>query len=189
MGIRSRLMQFCFVTLRIKKYRLLSDCRNVTGNPKTYQPVLTTGLGSISFGTNVQMGVRHSKDFFSGYIYIEARGKGSSIAIGNNVSINNNFTAVAMSQIVIGDNVLIGDNCTIEDSDGHSLHPDNRQAEGRAKPVIVGKNVFLGSNVVVLKGLIIGENSVIGNSSVVTKDIPANVVAAGNPARVIRSLI
>ena len=189
MGIKSRLSKFLFISLRIKKYKILSTCRRVIGKPSLQQPLLLTGTGSIVFKNNVQVGVEYSPKFYSSYSYIESRGDASHIIIGNNVAINNGFAAVALSSIIIDDNVLIGEGCSIMDTDGHFLSPDMRNNDNPpAAGVHIKENVFLGSNVVILKGVTIGQNSIIGNSSVVTKSIPANVVAAGNPARIIRNL-
>ena len=189
MSLKSRLNQFLFVTLRIRKYKLLSDCKSIQGKPLLHHPALLKGNGSIIFKNNVQIGVVNSPGFYSGYTYLEARNNESIIVIGNNVAINNVFSAVAFTSIIIDDNVLIGDNCSISDTDGHFLQPDMRNIDNPpALPVHIMNNVFIGSNVTILKGVSIGENSVIGNNAVVTKSIPANVIAAGNPARVIRSL-
>ena len=86
--------------------------------------------------------------------------------------------------ITIGNDVRVGANCFILDGDGHQ---DDLRS-GQNAPVVIGDHVWLGANVTVLKGVTIGENSLIGMGSVVTKDIPANVVAAGNPCRVIREI-
>ena len=86
--------------------------------------------------------------------------------------------------ISLGDHVRCGANTLITDGDWHS---DDKRS-GIPKPVIIGNNVWLGVNVIVLKGVSIGHNSVIGAGSVVTKNIPENVIAAGNPCRVIRSI-
>ncbi|MFV5702766.1 acyltransferase [Flavobacterium sp. XS2P12] len=189
MGIGSRIKQLCFVTFRIKKYEFLSDCKRVFGKPNLFYPLLLKGNGKIYFGTNVQIGVVSSPYFFSGYTYIEARNENSEISIGNNVAINNAFSIVCFSKVTIKDNVLIGGNCTIIDNDGHDLNSNKRNEENpNSFPVCIGENVFIGSNVSILKGVEIGENSVIGNGSVVTKNIPKNVIAAGNPAKVIRNL-
>ncbi len=180
---------FFFRTLRIIKYQLLSTCNSVTGKPILYYPLLLNGQGSISFGKSVQNGVINSPGFYSGYNYIEARYKESKIIIGNNVSINNGFSAIAYNHITIDNNVLFGINCRIEDSDGHVHHPHRRNdTDVPSAPVHIQENVFLGSGVTILKGVTIGRNSIIGSNSVVTKSIPDNVIAAGNPAKVIRNL-
>jgi acetyltransferase-like isoleucine patch superfamily enzyme len=188
MGLLSRIQHLCFVTWRIKKFQWLSNCENVIGKPNLYHPLLISGKGKISFGNNVQIGVIASPKFYSDYSYLEARNKESEIIIGNNVAINNSFSAIACSKISIGNSVLIGVNCSIIDSDGHGLAVENRNENSISKPVYIHNNVFIGSNVTILKGVTIGENAVIGNASVVTKDVPANVLVAGNPARLIRNL-
>lgn len=90
----------------------------------------------------------------------------------------------AFKQITIGENVMCGANTLITDSDWHLEDPRS----GIPKEVIIGNNVWLGINAVILKGVTIGENTVIGANSVVTKSIPKNVIAAGNPCKVIKNL-
>lgn len=189
MGFITYIKNFCFVSLRIWKYKLLSNCSTVIGKPKLFHPLLLKGQGKISFGTNVQIGVVNSPFYYSHYSYLEVRNNESFIEIGNNTSINNAFSAVAFSKIIIKDNVLIGVNCSIIDNDGHVSAIENRaNLIPESHPVLIENNVFIGDNVVILKGVTIGKNSVIGNGAIVTQNIPKNVVAAGNPAKVIRNL-
>ena len=184
-----RIKFFLFVTLRVWKYKLLSDCSNVSGNPNLFHPLLLKGKGKVSFGKNVQIGVIASPNFYSNYTYLEVRNFDSEINIGDNVSINNAFSAVAFSKITIQSNVLIGVNCAIIDNDGHNLEVNKRNDnELKSEAILIEENVFLGDDVTILKGVTIGRNSVIGNGSIVTKSIPENVIAAGNPAQVIRNL-
>lgn len=185
----TKIKQFFFIKLRIWKYKLLSNCKNVFGHPNCYHPLLLSGKGKIVFGSNVQIGVVNSPNFYSHYTYLEARNSDSEISIGNDVSINNSFSAVAFSTIQIGSNVLIGVNCSIIDTDGHDLNPELRTTGlPKTASVSIEDNVFLGSNVTVLKGVTIGKNSVIANGAVVTQSIPENSIAAGNPAKVIQTL-
>jgi galactoside O-acetyltransferase len=101
----------------------------------------------------------------------------------------NGASIQSASKIEIGDNVMIGINCFLVDTDGHDLDPQKRMTGiPKSSQIIIKNNVVIFYNSVVLKGVTIGENSVIGSCSVVTKDIPPNVFAAGNPARVIRNL-
>lgn len=124
---------------------------------------------------------------------------GINIEIGDNVFINYNCLLLDCNRIAIGNNTLIGPGvqlCTAT----HPLSaaerivattPDSGNTAGyrtRALPVSVGNNVWLGGGVIVLPGVSIGDNTTIGAGSVVTKDIPANVVAVGNPCRVAREL-
>ena len=92
----------------------------------------------------------------------------------------------AASAVTIGDTCMLANGVYITDSDWHDLY--NRLAMGTAEAVSVGDNVWLGDGVKVCKGVTIGENSIVGAGSVVVRDIPANSVAAGNPARVVRTL-
>ena len=118
--------------------------------------------------------------------------RGGKIKIGENVGISGT-TIYAWNSIEIGANTLIGANCKILDSDLHPIDAEDRAKKEYADyvktaPVIIGKNCFIGCNTLILKGVNIGDNSVIGAGSVVTKSIPANVIAAGNPALVIRKI-
>lgn len=108
--------------------------------------------------------------------------------LGNRVYANFNLTLVDDTYIYIGDNVMIGPNVTLSAA-GHPIDPDMRKKEAQFNiPIHIGKNVWIGANSVVLPGVTIGENSVIGAGSIVSRDIPANVVALGNPCRVMRSI-
>lgn len=113
---------------------------------------------------------------------------GSNIFIDDCFYANFNFTIVDDHTVTIGDNVLIAPNVTISVT-GHPVHHELREkGEMFSFPVTIENNVWIGSNVVINPGVTIGENSVIGAGSVVTKDIPANVVAAGVPCKVIREI-
>lgn len=105
------------------------------------------------------------------------------LEIGSNCGFSGTVIGCALN-IRIGDNVRCGANTMITDSDWHS---DDRRT-GNDKPVIIDNNVWLGYGVKVLKGVHIGENTLIGAGSIVTKDIPANVIAAGNPCKIIKQL-
>lgn len=189
MKIVKKIARFLFFYLRIWKYKLLSDCDNVIGVPNLYMPLLLSGKGKISFGTNVQIGVTAAHYTYSSYNYILTFLESSEVVIGNNVVMANGASIQSTSKIVIGDDVMIGINCFLIDSDGHDLHPEKRMTGiPKSSQITIKNNVVIFYNTVVLKGVTIGENSVIGSCSVVTKDIPANVFAAGNPARVIRNL-
>lgn len=120
---------------------------------------------------------------------ITTNDKNAEIIIGDNVGISAT-TISAFCHIEIGDNTLIGGNVLITDSDWHPVDPVLRLNEGETKtaPVNIGRNVFIGTRSIILKGVSIGDNSVVGAGSVVTCDIPSNVIAAGNPCVVIKSL-
>ena len=113
---------------------------------------------------------------------------GTHTHLGNNVYANFNLTLVDDTHIYIGDDVMLGPNVTLATA-GHPIDPDMRkQATQFNIPITIGENAWIGASSVVLPGVSIGENSVIGAGSIVTKDIPANVVAVGNPCRVLRPI-
>ena len=124
--------------------------------------------------------------------YIEppfhANWAGKHVHFGSNVYANFNLTLVDDTDIYVGDKVMFGPNVTVATA-GHPIDPELRyQAMQYNIPVHIGENVWIGANAVVLPGITIGDNSVIGAGSVVTKDIPPNVVAVGNPCRVLREI-
>jgi len=113
---------------------------------------------------------------------------GYNITIGNNFYSNYNLIILDCAKTVIGDNVLIGPNVGIYAA-GHPVHHELRNQEYEfALPITIGNNVWIGGSVVINPGITIGDNSVIGSGSVVTKDIPANVVAARNPCKILRDI-
>lgn len=93
----------------------------------------------------------------------------------------------ASDEVVLGDGVMLANGAYITDSDWHQVY-DRMERAPESTPVHIGRNVWLGDGSTVLKGVTIGENSVVAARSVVTRDVPANVVVAGNPARVVREL-
>ncbi|UYG16142.1 sugar O-acetyltransferase [Brachybacterium huguangmaarense] len=113
---------------------------------------------------------------------------GENISIGARTFANYNLTALDVAAITIGADCQIGPNVQLL-TPTHPLAPQPRRDKlEAAKPITIGDNVWLGGGVIVCPGVTIGDNTVIGAGSVVTKDIPADVVAVGNPARVIRTL-
>ncbi len=113
---------------------------------------------------------------------------GGHVHFGNHVYANFNLTMVDDTHIYVGDNTLFGPNVTVATA-GHPINPDLRAQEYQYNmPVKIGKNCWIGANSVVVPGVIIGDNVVIGAGSVVTKDIESNVVAFGNPCRVVRRI-
>lgn len=113
---------------------------------------------------------------------------GYNIEIGENFYSNHNLVILDANKVKFGNNVFIAPNCGFYTA-GHPLDYETRnKGLEYAKPIEVGNNVWIGGNVVVLPGVSIGDNVVIGAGSVVTKDIPSNSVAVGNPCRVIKEL-
>lgn len=113
---------------------------------------------------------------------------GSQITVGDRVFANFGLTALDCAAITIGDDTQIGPHVQLL-TPTHPLDAEERRTKIEAAgPITIGKNVWLGGGVIVLAGVTIGDNSVIGAGSVVVRDIPADVVAVGNPAKVIRPL-
>ncbi|WP_438021590.1 sugar O-acetyltransferase [Sorangium sp. So ce315] len=131
-------------------------------------------LGSIGEGTEIR------PPFYVDY--------GSQITIGARCFANFGLVALDVAPITIGDDVLMGPNVQLL-TPTHPVAPEpRRQKWEAAKPITIGNNVWLGGGAIVLPGVTIGDNTVVGAGSVVTRDLPANVIAVGNPARVIRSI-
>ena len=119
---------------------------------------------------------------------LHANWGGKHVHFGKFVYANFGLTMVDDTHIYVGDNTMFGPHVTLATA-GHPIHPElRRKAMQYNMPVRIGSNCWLGAGVVVLPGVTIGDNSVIGAGSVVTKDIPANVVAVGNPCRVLRPI-
>jgi acetyltransferase-like isoleucine patch superfamily enzyme len=175
---------------RILKYRALSTCRQVSGTPIVIQPVLFAGEGEIVLGVGVEFGWPTSSAFYTGYSHLEASFRGALIEIGDGAQINNNaFIKSEGPGIRIGRDALLGSSIEILDSDFHDLDPVRRRGGRPAMAAVeIGQNAFIGDGSKILKGVTIGTDSVIGAGSIVTRSIPAGVLAAGNPARVIREL-
>lgn len=175
-----------FLEFKAKARRLLAEYNRLAYEEKEKKhAVLQEMLGGI--GANVSIGLPFLCDY------------GCNIYIGDNVSINMNCTFVDCNRITIGNNVLISSNVQIYTSThpvelSERLTPDWKPETGEyfcrtyARPVTIGNGCWLGGGVIVLPGVNIGDGAVIGAGSVVTRDIPANVTAAGNPCRVIREI-
>ena len=112
---------------------------------------------------------------------------GCNIEVGDNFYANYNLTVLDCNKVRIGDNVMIAPNVTITAA-GHPIHPDSRRKYEYGIPVTIGNKVWICANVVICPGVTIGDGSVIGAGSVVTHDIPAGVVAFGNPCKVYREI-
>jgi len=138
------------------------------------QRILRALLGSIGEGVEIR------PPFHCDYGY--------QMTIGARTFVNFGLVALDVARITIGDDVQIGPNVQLL-TPTHPIEPEARRAkiEG-AKPITIGDNVWLGGGVIVCPGVTIGENTVVGAGSVVVKDLPPNVVAVGNPARIVRSV-
>ena len=152
--------------------------------------LVTSGNNVIGIGNNFYFSsgdaINPISSNLQGAIYLE---NGASLKIGNNVGMSSTRMWIHES-VTIGDNVKIGGCVLITDTDAHPLDYLSRRTgnEGtKSAPVVIEDDVWIGAHTVILKGVTIGARSVIGAGSVVTKSIPADCVAAGNPCKVIKS--
>ncbi|THA29078.1 sugar O-acetyltransferase [Streptomyces sp. A1277] len=145
-----------------------------TEDPDAAQPVVAELLGGLGAGAHIRPP-----------LYVDY---GTYITVGEDTFVNYNLTALDVAPITIGRDCQIGPNVQLL-TPTHPVEPEPRRDKlEAARPITIGDNVWLGGGAIVLAGVTIGDNSVIGAGAVVTKDIPADVVAVGNPARVIRSI-
>ncbi len=151
------------------------------------------GLPLIGDGLQIRVGARCR---ISGHTTFSARACGARIPqliIGNNVDVGWQNTIAVGSKVVLGDNVRLASNCFIAGYPGHPLDPAKRaqglpDEEWQVGEVILERDVWLGTGVAVMAGVTIGAGTVVAAGSVVSKDLPAGVLAAGVPARVVRAL-
>ncbi len=115
-------------------------------------------------------------------------GSGGTLDIGDNVFLNYGCSIAATQRVRIGSHCAIGTYVIMMDNDFHCVEPERRFELPPSAPIVLEDNVWLGARVIVLRGVTIGQGSVIGAGSVVARDIPARSIAAGIPAKVIRSL-
>lgn len=186
-------IQWWSVKIRRWRYRQLSTNQGAFERARVVQPTLITGSGRVELG-NVRLGYWPSPGFFGGYIHLEARSAGARILIEDDVTINNNCVMISDGAgISIGSRTLLGPGVEVYDTDFHPLDPELRGqsggGNGGSSAVAIGSNVLIGSGAKVLKGSTVGDNSVLGAGSVLSGDVPSDVIAAGNPCRVIRSLL
>lgn len=112
---------------------------------------------------------------------------GEEIRVGRNVFINQNCTFYDLRGLDIADDVMIGPNVSLITS-GHPVEPSQRRDSVIAKPIVIERNVWIAAGVTIIGGVTVGENSVVAAGAVVIKDVPANTLVGGNPARVIRAI-
>lgn len=194
--VYERLVMSAFARIRgfvgLRFIRVLYRRFSVGANPRCWgKPSVVMAPGSsITIGDRLWA----VSDFGRGGIALYSKCKlrtmkGAEIVIGDGVELNGT-SITCQKRIEIGSGTLIAANVVIVDADFHRHWPSEQRSlfadEGR--PVTIGRNVWIGMGTLILKGTKIGDRSIIGAGSVVTGEIPANVVAAGNPARVLREL-
>ena len=144
------------------------------GNPEEKDKIIKDILGKTGKFINIE------PPFYCDYGY--------NIEIGENFFANYNFTVLDVGKVKIGENVQIAPNVSIYTA-GHPLHPDSRNSGYEyGIDITLGDNVWIGGNTCIMPGVTVGNNVVIGAGSVVTKDLPDDVIAVGNPCRVVRKI-
>lgn len=145
--------------------------------------------GTLVIGNQNRFGYPPGPGGETGEILLQTRTEKAQISIGDRAYFNNNVAIIANLSIEIGDDFLCGDHVSIYDCNQHNLFPVDRHSPCNvAQPVTIGNNVWIGTNVIVLSGVHIGDNAIIGAGSVVTRDVPPNTVAAGNPAKPLKTI-
>ncbi len=162
------------VTLRNKAKRMTAKLNALDYDSEERKPILKSLLGSTKTNFDIL------SPFFCDY--------GCHITLGENCFMNFNCIILDCAKVTIGDNVMMGPNVQLYTASHPVLASERIKGPELAAPITIGNNVWLGGGVIVCPGVTIGDNTTIGAGSVVTKDIPSNVVAAGNPCRVIRTL-
>ncbi len=161
-----------------RKQLAIVECEKLHKIPQTDEKAIANQLIHMFGGANTNQWV--GPNFWCD--------NGKNIFVGKDFIANYNVTILDIGKVTIGDNVWIGPN-TLITTVGHPISPGGRRKHlAFQKPIAIGNNVWIGGNVTILPGVNIGDNSVIGAGAVVTKDVPANCVVAGVPAKIIRKI-
>ncbi|HOO70515.1 MAG TPA: acyltransferase [Spirochaetota bacterium] len=147
-------------------------------NVVVYGPNISIGEGVVFVGANGSQ---------TNLTTVKMNGHEGSITIGNNVLVMNGARVSSASSIVIEDGCMLANFSYLTDADWHDIH-DRTSCPGKTAPIVLKRGAWIGDSAIVCKGVTIGENSIVGAGAVVTKDVPANVVVAGNPARIVKKL-
>jgi acetyltransferase-like isoleucine patch superfamily enzyme len=186
-----------FIRLILDRIKTIEIQKRITANGKNYRfswysiVSLTDGSdkGDIILGDNVWM---------YGTLASQNHGK---ISFGNYSKMGYHSRITSLKSITVGDYTAIGDHVVITDNNEHSINPEDRLFIRRtpedspyrlwrfsdSKPVVIGRNVWIGSWSRINKGVTIGDDSIVAAHAIVTKDVPANAIAAGNPARIVKT--
>lgn len=164
-----------------------SQCRAIGRGFRMEKLPYITGRGEIRIGDSVRLSGKPSLAFNNRYL------EAPELAIGDGTFIGHDCSFTAGKSIRIGNHCLLAGGVRVSDQDGHPLNAEQRRAGqptpwADVHPVVIGDDVWIGAGAVVLKGVTIGDRAIIGTRAVVTKDVPADCVFAGNPARVVKRL-
>lgn len=161
-------------------HRVSQDALRITAeiNGTYHEPARVRELLSELTGTPIDESVTVFPPFYSDF--------GKNISLGRRIFINSGCKFQDQGGVFIGDDCLVGHN-TVLATLNHDIAP-SRRADMHPAPIVIGRNVWLGANVTVLPGVTIGDNAVVAAAAVVTKDVPADSVVVGSPARVVRSV-
>lgn len=183
-----RLLCMAWTKIQILGNNVTCEKYRIVGTPY----IETSDGGDIILGNNLGMNNGMMANQIGYNTPCVFRAEGGSIIIGDNVGMSQTILIAKGTNIIIGDNVKMGGGVKVYTTDFHSLDYMKRRdsmvdmRERKCAPVLIGDDCFIGAGTIILKGVTIGARSVIGAGSVVTKDIPADVIAGGNPCKVIR---
>jgi acetyltransferase-like isoleucine patch superfamily enzyme len=154
--------------------------------------IIRAPAGGIAISNNVQLissSWRATAGALNHPVRLRTFRPGARIIIDEGAGLNGTSITCRSRTIRIGSGTMVGPNCALVDSDFHVPWPPSRRNDGTTESdsdVLIGRNVWIGANCLILKGVTIGDNSVIGAGSVVVRSVPANTLAAGNPAKVLK---
>lgn len=161
--------------------RQLGAVQRVGSGVEVFGPIHLQNRGHMEIGDHVELRSSWHRPMSLVVVRPEAR-----LVIEDHAFVNWGVNIGVVEEVTVGAHSLIGDDCIIYDTDWHSN--DGLQHQVSGVPTRIGRGVWLGARVVVLKGVTIGDNTVVAANSTVTTSLPANVLACGNPARVVRSI-
>lgn len=164
-----------------------SQCRSIGNRFRMEKLPYISGAGSIRVGDDVRLSGKPS------FAFNNRHHESPELIIGSGTFIGHDCAFTAGASIQIGDHCLLAGGVRISDQDGHPLDAEARRSgqptpKDQIRPVRIGNDVWIGARAFVLKGVTIGDRAVIGMGAIVTKDVPADCVVAGNPARIVKRL-